>query len=313
MLQQLGITKITIDLPFRLNHVNSFVGESEAGYVILDTGLHNEVTINVWEAVLKEIELKQIIVSHLHPDHSGYAGELQRKTGATVAMPKIDYDAMKRIWQENPRPFVQEDYDKSAVPGELAKHILDNIDGFRLLVSPFPEVTHFLEEKDVIQIGTETYEVIATPGHSPGLVTFYNREKSVLLSTDHLLPKITPNISYWFYGEKNPLQSYAHSLNKIKQLDVEYVVPSHGEPFYNANKRIDEIWKHHEERLALALETMKNGATVFAVCEALFQGELTIHEYQFAIGEAFAHVEYLREKGECSREVVDGKWMYRRS
>ena len=68
------------------------------------------------------------------------------------------------------------------------------------------------------------------------------------------LPKITPNISYWFHGDDNPLQSYLTSLETMKQLDVDYVIPSHGKPFYGANDRIDELLKHHEERLEETLE-----------------------------------------------------------
>ena len=132
----------------------------------------------------------------------------------------------------------------------------------------------------------------------------------MLLSTDHILPKITPNISYWFYGESNPLQSYEHSLQKIKALDIEYVIPSHGAPFYDANKRITEIWEHHLERFEWTLTTIQHGATVFEVCDALFPFELNTYDYQFAIGEAIAHLEYLRAQGECKREMQAGKWIY---
>src|SRR5699024_9051446 len=128
------------------------------------------------------------------------------------------------------------------VPEGIMKKIIDLTKKFIPYVSPWPKVNHYLQEGDTIQFGNGAYEVIFTPGHSEGLVVFYNKEDNVLLSTDHILPKITPNISYWFYGEANPLQSYENSLNKIKRLDAEFVIPSHGQPFYNANNRIDEIW-----------------------------------------------------------------------
>jgi len=64
----------------------------------------------------------------------------------------------------------------------------------------------------MIYLSGNCYEVIFTPGHSDGLICLYNKEKNVLFSTDHILPRITPNISYWFYGEKNPLQSFQNAL-----------------------------------------------------------------------------------------------------
>src|SRR5699024_5011209 len=111
-------------------------------------------------------------------------------------------------------------------------------------VNPLPHINNYLDEGDIIQIGNYPYEVIFTPGHSDGLITLYNKEQKILISTDHILPKITPNISYWFHGDPNPLKSYLQSLDKIRVLDAHLVIPSHRTPFYDANSRIDEIKAH---------------------------------------------------------------------
>src|SRR5699024_4173760 len=107
--------------------------------------------------------------------------------------------------------------------------------------------------------------------------------------TDHILPRITPNISYWFVGDLNPLKSYLQSLQKVKQLDVNYVIPSHGNPFFNANKRIDEIIKHHDDRLEEIMLDLATEMTAYEVCRKLFPRQLTVHEWRFAIGETLAH------------------------
>ena len=88
------------------------------------------------------------------------------------------------------------------------------------------------------------------------MVCYSSVEKCVLLSADHISPKITPNIPYWFHGDDNPLQSYLTSSKMMKQLDVTYVIPSHGKPFYGANDRIDELFKHTEERLEETIATI---------------------------------------------------------
>src|SRR5699024_7910323 len=100
-------------------------------------------------------------------------------------------------------------------------------------VSPLLSVDHYFNEGDMIYLSDNVYEVIFTPGHSDGLICLYNKENNVLFSTDHILPKITPNISYWFYGKQNPLGDYEKSLQKIKKLNAEFVIPSHGKPFYH--------------------------------------------------------------------------------
>src|SRR5699024_6723479 len=136
------------------------------------------------------------------------------------------------------------------------------------------------------------------------------KERNMLLSTDHVLPKITSNISYWFHGDPNPLKSYLHSLKKVRKLGADLVVPSHGKPFYGAKDRIDEITKHHEERLDILLEGITDGATIYDACGKLFRKELNVHETRFAIGETFAHLEYLRNNGDCEREMQDGIYWY---
>lgn len=313
MLTELGIEKVTIDLPFRLDHVNCFLAEGEKGYIVIDTGLNDKNARAVWNEKLDNKLVERIILTHLHPDHSGYAGVLQQQTNASVLMSETDAVALGSIWTEEALPRLVNDYKEAAVPEKLATSIVKMTEEFSPSVTPLPNVNYFSQEGERIQIGKYQYEIIFTPGHSEGLICFYNREKNVLFSTDHILPKITPNISYWFYGEKNPLQSFENSLHKIKQLDAEVVIPSHGDTFYGANERIDEIWNHHVERFSIILDSLKQPKSIFEVCEILFQRELSVYDYQFAVGETIAHLEYLREKGECTRGLENGIWMYSQS
>lgn len=145
------------------------------------------------------------------------------------------------------------------------------------------------------------------------MVCFYNAKKNVLLSADHILPRISPNISYWFHRDPNPLKSYISSLKKVEKIDVEFVVPSHGSPFHGANKRITEILTHHEERLAETLDVITSDCTVYEVCNRLFEFKLTVHRSRFAIGETLAHLEYLRETGDCKGEERGEEWIYYKS
>src|SRR5690625_4764619 len=312
MLNQLGIKRKIIPLPFRLSEINCFYAEGENGYILMDTGLHNQQTKKIWDNFFKEKTLDEILITHLHPDHCGYAGRLQQQTGAHISMSKIDARTAEFIWKERPLHLLKEDYYRANIPKDISDGIIDITKKFVPSVTPLPYVQHYFQEGEKVQFGEESYEVIYTPGHSEGLVCFYNREKRILFSTDHILPKITPNISYWFYGEKNPLQSYENSLQKIKQLDADFVIPSHGNPFYGANERIDEIWNHHVQRFDIILDSLQQPANIIEVCEVLFQRELSVYDYQFAIGETIAHMEYIREKGECIREIENGKYIYYR-
>lgn len=310
MINELGIERIKLELPFRLNHVNCFIAEGERGWVVIDAGLHREKTVARWEEVLAGKDVSDIYITHYHPDHFGYAGALQKRTGAHVTMSKTDATIALSAWEQNFLKSFPQNYQLSGIPENIGAQMLANTKSFYPLITPYPTINDYFQEGDTYQIGQYEYEVIFTPGHSDGLITLYNQEKNVLLSTDHILPRITPNISYWFHGDPNPLATYFQSLKKIEKLDVAYVIPSHGDPFEDANKRIQEIRQHHDERLALTREAMKKAHTVYDICNELFPFELTIHEVRFAIGETIAHLEYLRHQGECTREEKDGVWHY---
>lgn len=312
MLEDYGLHLVRIDLPFRLDHVNCFLAEGENGWKLIDTGLHDERTVKKWEEELNGKKITDILVTHYHPDHFGYAGGLQEKLGARVFMSEIDANSGLSAWQEDFLGELPDQYALAGIPIDIADGMVDNTRSFVSRVTPYPTVDHYFQEGEKIPIGKYEYEVIFTPGHSDGLVTFYNKEKNVLLSTDHILPKITPNISYWFHGDENPLKTYLASLEKIKKLDADLVIPSHGKPFHGANNRIDEIMEHHEERLARLLEIIKQGGTItiFEASEKLFNKKLNIHETRFAVGETLAHLEFLRFKGECERALKDEVYWY---
>lgn len=310
MLESLEIELVKHTLPFRLNHVNCFVAEGYDGYVVIDTGLHNEETVERWNQVLHNKNVTDILLTHYHPDHFGYAGGLQQKHGARVSMSKIDAENGRSAWGNDLLNHLHSKYKQCGIPEDIGNEMVENTKSFIPRVTPFPTIDHYYNEYERFKIGKYEYEVIFTPGHSDGLITFYNKDKNVLISTDHILPRITPNISYWFYGDQNPLKTYLHSLEKVRSLNAEYVIPSHGKPFYDATKRIDEIKAHHEERLNETLEHINGNHTVHKICDALFNFELTIHETRFAIGETIAHLEYLRHKNELERLEVDGVWHY---
>lgn len=310
MFDELGITPVRVELPFRLNHVNCFLAEGEKGWTLIDTGLNNAYTAQLWKENLQDKKLTNIFITHYHPDHIGYAGTLQQQTNAVVSISKIDADGVKNAWSQTFLDELHKNYKASGIPLDIATEMKRNTEEFKPLLQPLPNVNHYFIEGEKVGFGRYEYEVIRTPGHAEGMVCFYNAEKNVLLSADHILPRITPNISYWYHGDPNPLKSYLQSIQTMKKLEVDYVIPSHGKPFYNANQRIDEIASHHEERLNATMEAIGTGASVYDVFKKLFQWELTIHEIRFAVGETLAHLEYLRLSGECKRELQNEKWIY---
>lgn len=82
--------------------------------------------------------------------------------------------------------------------------------------------TRLLKDGDTIDIGRRTIEVIHTPGHSPGHMCFWEKERGYLFTGD-LVYKDT---LLAYYPSTDP-SAYLDSLEKISLLPVKRVFPGH--------------------------------------------------------------------------------------
>src|SRR5690625_4319046 len=189
MLKKLGIHSITLDLPFRLNHVNCFLAEGDNGMLLIDTGLNDEKTRERWNEELKNIELKDIIITHHYPDHVDAAGYLQNKYHTNINMGKIEEELALTHVNESDVNKLTEYYYKSGVPEVKGREMSENTREFTSVVTPYPKVTNYITEQKEYKIGNEIYKPYVVPGHSDGLITFYRSEEhtSELQSRGHLV------------------------------------------------------------------------------------------------------------------------------
>jgi glyoxylase-like metal-dependent hydrolase (beta-lactamase superfamily II) len=161
-----------------------------------------------------------------------------------------------------------------------------------------------LKDDDVVRIGDYLFQCIETPGHTPGHICLYEPNKEILVCGDHILGDITPNITLSI-GEWNPLKDYIRSLDKVYDLDVEFVLPGHRNIFRNQKERILELKQHHQARLAEVIFILGKGKqNAFQVASQMtwdigYKAWDMIPPAQklFAFGEALAHLKYLEEEG----------------
>jgi glyoxylase-like metal-dependent hydrolase (beta-lactamase superfamily II) len=318
--EQLGIYKVKLPLPFRLNHVNCHAIKGTDGWWLIDAGLSREATIEGWlqffaEHAIKPADIKGIYITHFHPDHYGCSGWLQNYSGAPVYIGEIDADRVDRYWKN-------EDYILGALgnlfrvngmPEDVLKQVVDSVANLILYTSPHAKLTT-LQAGQVVKLGDFEYEVILTPGHTDGHICFYNKDYGVLLAGDHLLPEISSNISLWPQPDANinPLNNFLLALNSIRNLNCKLALPAHGKPFSNIEERISQLEAHHQTRLELIKDCILGGATAYQVCQQVFRQDLSVHELRFAMAETLAHLVYSTFKGELDVVATDGIYMYKR-
>jgi glyoxylase-like metal-dependent hydrolase (beta-lactamase superfamily II) len=308
--------QISLPLPFPLKWVHCYLIRGRHGYTVLDTGLHTEEAELIWDKGLEEAgisysDIEQIVLTHYHPDHYGMAGWMQQKTAAPVYISETDYRTSQRFFSSDRSfgPKLREHYHKHGMDAQTAEAMVPHMNQFLEWVSPQPNV-QFIDETKPFRLGDLEYEVIPTPGHSGGHLCFYQQESKDLFAGDHLLQKISPNISYYPGGAVDPLGQFLESLDKMKTYDIGKVYPAHGPIYDKPGQRILALEQHHHERLEKMISYLNLEKSAFEVCQWMFGTELSVHQMRFAISEVLAHLQYLKIRGHVV-EQSDGRGIFR--
>lgn len=313
-----GIWKITMPILFPLRTVNVYALVGTDGWAMVDAGMGTPDAREAFEAGLERAglsiaNLKDIVLTHHHPDHIGLSGELQEQSGARVYMHPIDEKSVRIIWDGTmPERF-------GRVSRFFKQHGLENTELWftradpkavrTILRVPPHETFTLVEDGASIDLVGERYQVIWVPGHSDGQIVLFRARDGVFVSADHVLPRITPNIGlYSTHDRPDPLGDYLDSLHKVENLPASLVLPGHGEPFTDLGGRAREIVHHHEEReerlLAMLKERPQHAAELTG---RLFANRrLDNHEtLRMAVAEVLAHLEHMRYTGRLEQQHTE--------
>ena len=175
-------------IPGRGMYANAYVAR---GTVLVDAG----VTPMAIEAHRNTIT--HIILTHCHFDHIAYLPALQKMTGAQICIHEADAEGLKN--------------DNLS----LAMHFGEHSPGI------IPDI--ILHGGEVI----EGYEIIHTPGHTPGSICLYDRASEELISGDTVFSDGAFGRYDFPGGSRSTLSD---SIQKLTQLKVGGLYPGHGIP-----------------------------------------------------------------------------------
>ncbi|MDQ1912347.1 MBL fold metallo-hydrolase [Paenibacillus sp. GD4] len=309
------VVQVKVPLPFPLRWVNSYLLEGPEGFTLIDPGLRTAEAEQHWEAALSELgvaftDIERIVLTHHHPDHYGLAGWFQQRSGgAPVLLSGTGLKQARLLWGDG-QPMTEQLlalFQRHGLPAELAPQLREHMDGFVPSVSPQPQVT-LVQAGETVRLGGAPYAAIETPGHAAGHLMFYAADSRKLFCGDHVLPQISPNVSYLPGGiDENPLASYMASLEQVSRLDVSLAFPGHREPFSHFAARALELVRHHEERLGLMKAQLAEAKSAYQVCRDTFGDRLSLHQLRFALAETLAHLIWLREAGQVRETEAEGQ------
>jgi glyoxylase-like metal-dependent hydrolase (beta-lactamase superfamily II) len=239
--------------------------------------------------------LERLVVTHAHIDHFGLAGEVVRRSGGELWMHRrTDLDLAK---YDEPEEAVDRRTLMLADHGLYGPELTASSEGLRDWLPVMPSVgrpSRLLDGGEQFRVGGRTWEVVHTPGHSPGHVCLWHAGERLLCSGDHLLQVVSPPVTFERGFEPDPMGSYLESLDRVRDLAPELVLPGHGTPFRDGVRRADAIAAGKRRRLTQVRELVESRArTVPELTAALFgSARLTGSQLHFVTAEILAYLAY---------------------
>jgi glyoxylase-like metal-dependent hydrolase (beta-lactamase superfamily II) len=304
-----GIHWLSMPLPFQLDHINLWLVEEADGWTVIDTGIGNAPTRSLWEKILTR-DVKRVIVTHYHPDHAGNAAWLCERYGVELWMTQGEYltaHAVRSSTAGYTTDAVLSVFRKNGLDEQRASGMGGRGNRYAALVPEFPLSYRRIIEGDQIEIGKHRWRAIVGHGHAPEHLSLYAKNLNTLIAGDMLLSTISTNVSVWSIDpEGDPLRLFLDSIARYRDLPKDVLVlPSHGKPFRGAHDRVEQLEKHHQDRLAELLDALKKPQSAAELLSVLFRRPLDAHQTFFAMGEAIAHLHYLYYAGRATRARGD--------
>jgi glyoxylase-like metal-dependent hydrolase (beta-lactamase superfamily II) len=316
-----GVWSVPVPIPDNpLRYVLSYLIEHDAGFLLVDPGWNHPDSWDALTAGMAACEIPMsavtaVLVTHVHPDHHGQSGVVREHSGAWVGMhPREDAFLALRgdrgLMRDGMEMFL---HWCGAPAGHLAE--LTASRPHQGQSAPMTRADRLIEHDELIDAPGLRLRAVWTPGHTPGHLCFYDEGRDLLLTGDHILPRITPNVSSYDMSS-NPLDDYLASLAKLKGLQPGEVLPAHEYRFADLDARLDDLTEHHRERLAETenLLAAATGLTAWQVATGVTWSrawsDLASFQRQAAVGEVLSHLRQLQARGLAAEADVDGVGMW---
>jgi glyoxylase-like metal-dependent hydrolase (beta-lactamase superfamily II) len=173
------------------------------------------------------------------------------------------------------------------------------------------EVTRPLRDGETIAFRDRTLHVHHRPGHSPTDTVFHDRDRRLLIAADHLLSHVSSNplITRPRDGSTERPQAlvqYLDSLAATREMEVDLVLPGHGDPITGHRDLIDQRFALHRRRadkIGRLIEERPRSA--YEIAQALW-GNIAVTQAYLTLSEVLGHTDLLMNEGRVRETERDG-------
>jgi glyoxylase-like metal-dependent hydrolase (beta-lactamase superfamily II) len=307
-----GIHRLAIPTPFAVGRVNVYLIEDEP-LTLVDAGPNSGTSLDELQRGIAGLghsleDIGLVILSHQHIDHLGLVSLVASRSGADVAALDVSVPFVENYSAEAQADddFAYDMMLRHGIPQDVATALRSVSRAFQAWGAR-AEVTRVLRDQGEIPLRDRTLYVHHRPGHSPTDTVFHDRERGILIAADHLLRHISSNPLITRprdgSGERpQSLVTYLESLRATREMELDLVLPGHGEPITDHRALIDERFSMHERRAAkLQRLIAERPRSAHELAQALW-GNIAVTQAYLTLSEVLGHVDVLLNAGKV-REV----------
>jgi glyoxylase-like metal-dependent hydrolase (beta-lactamase superfamily II) len=303
-----GLWRLRLPLPWPgVPHCNAWAIAAGPGVVMVDTGMHEAGSLPQLERALEQVNLRiehvrLLVCTHAHSDHWGQAAPIRDRAGCEFWMHPNHEHAMRAAGDpQAARARRLEIGRQSGVPAEAlrryAERLEDRPSGVERVIEPDRPLIEGVE----IESDLGTWTVHETPGHAPSHVCFFQRERRLLLSGDHVLGRVS---LYYDYGwTPDPVGEFLRSLDVVQELDARLGLSGHGRPFVEVRGHVEASRRLARERLEAVVAALgSEPRTALEIAPSVHGEPLTPENASWLLSETLCYLGHLELAGQARRE-----------
>jgi glyoxylase-like metal-dependent hydrolase (beta-lactamase superfamily II) len=311
-----GIHRLSIPTPFAVGRVNVYLIEDEP-LTLVDAGPNSGTSLEALSQALgahgRAIEdLELLVISHQHIDHLGLTGLLAARSGAEVAAIDVLAPYVEHYSEhaEADDQFATGVMLANGIPSEVVSALQSVSRAFRAWGAR-ADVDRVLRPGDALTLRDRTFTVHHRPGHSPTDTVFHDAQRRMLIAADHLLPHISSNPLITRPPEEGgerpkALLTYMDSLRRTREMDLDVLLPGHGDPFTGHADLIDRRFALHTRRAEKLYGLIaERPRTAYELAQALW-GNIAVTQAFLTLSEVLGHTDLLERDGRVRAVSEDG-------
>ena len=315
-----GIHRLAIPTPFAVGRVNVYLIDDDP-LTLVDAGPNSGTSFDELSRGLAELghaleDIELIVLTHQHIDHLGLVSLVASRSGAQVAAidVAVPYVQDFSIEAQADDEFAHATMLRHGIPEDVAAALRSVSQAFRAWGAPV-EVTRPLRDGEALALRDRTFHVHHRPGHSPTDTIFHDRDRRLLIGADHLLGHISSNplITRPRPGSHERPQALVHYLDSLaatREMDVELVLPGHGDPITRHRELIDKRLGLHRRRAEKIHRLLvERSRSAYEIAQALW-GNVAVTQAYLTLSEVLGHLDLLTNAGRARERARDGRSLF---